>query len=134
MQAIRRLVFDNPKLAGFVLALALALKLVVSAGYMPVISGGQFIVSICSGTGPVTMVMTIPGTGQEKKGGEQPGKAEQPCAFASLSAPLLAAADPLLLASAILFVLALGLRVVVPLATVAPPYLRPPLRGPPSLI
>jgi hypothetical protein len=53
------------------------------------------------------MVITIPGLEQGKPdGGDHPGKAEQPCAFAGLSAPSLAATDPILLAVAILFALA----------------------------
>lgn len=132
MHRLRRLVLANRPFACAVLALALLMKVAIPAGFMPSISHGQIVVSICSGTGPMTMVMTIPGLehGKSEGNGHQ-GKAEQPCAFSGLSAPSLAAADPLLLAAAILFVLALGIRPMAPPASTAPPYLRPPLRGPP---
>jgi hypothetical protein len=79
------------------------------------------------------VVMTIPGVKHGNSDGrEHPGKAEQPCAFAGLSAPSLAAVDPILLTFAILFVLALGLRPLLLMAAHAPPYLRPPLRAPPA--
>ncbi|WP_293919489.1 DUF2946 family protein [Sphingobium sp. UBA5915] len=133
MHRLRHLVLANRPFACAVLALALMMKIVMPAGFMPTMSGGQIVVSVCSGMGPTTMVMTIPGLGDGKSEDEgHHGKAEQPCAFSGLSAPSLAAADPVLLAAAILFVLALGTRSVVPLASPAPPYLRPPLRGPPA--
>ncbi|WP_420822420.1 hypothetical protein [Sphingosinithalassobacter portus] len=107
------------------------LKIVIPTGFMPTMSNGQIVISICSGIGPTTMIMTIPGLEHESEGDGHGSKAEQPCAFAGLSAPPLAAADPLLLAAAVLFVLALGMRPLVLPASKAPPYLRPPLRGPP---
>lgn len=110
------------------------MKIAIPAGFMPTISGGQMVVSICLGTGPMTMVMAMPGLeqGQPDHDGHH-AKPEQPCAFSGLSAPFLAAADPILLAAAILFVLALGMRPEVMRISTAPPYLRPPLRGPPAI-
>jgi hypothetical protein len=132
---LRRLVLSHRPLVIAILALALLMKLAMPAGFMSNAGNGQIVISICSGTGASTMVVTIPGLEHGKPdGGDYPGKAEQPCAFAGLSAPSLAAADPILLAAAILFVLALGMR---PLALPAPSaraYLRPPLRGPPAHI
>ena len=127
---LRRLVLNNPALASFVLALALAMKLVVPAGFMPTVDDGHIVISICTGTGPMKMVMAVPGKAPGEDGGHHE-KAEQPCAFAGLSLPSLAAADPALLAAAILFVMVLGLRPIIPIARTAAPYLRPPLRGPP---
>jgi len=132
---LRRLVLSNHRLAIAILALALLMKLIMPAGFMPTVSNGQIVVSMCSGTGPMEVVMTIPGLGhQPDNGGAHGGKAEQPCAFAGLSAPSLAAADPILLATAILFLLALGIRAPLLPASAAPPYLRPPARGPPANI
>jgi len=121
-------------LASVVIALALAMKLMMPAGFMPTVTSGQIIVSICSGTGPTTMAIAIPGLEHGGQGdhGKQDG-AEQPCAFAGLIAPL-AAADLALLAIAILFVIALGFRPMVQWVATAPPYLRPPLRGPPAAV
>lgn len=131
MHRLRRLVLANRPFACAVLALALLMKIAVPSGFMPTIANGQIVVSVCSGMGPTTMVITIPGLEHESGGDDHRGKAEQPCAFAGLSAPSLAAADPFLLAAAILFVLALGMRPLALPASTAPPYLRPPLRGPP---
>lgn len=116
------------------LALAFLMKLVMPSGFMPTVANGQIVISVCSGTGPTTMVMTIPGLkhGKGDGSGDQ-AKPDQPCAFAGLAAPSLAAADSLLLALAILFVLALGTRPAATLEATAPPRLRPPLRGPPAL-
>lgn len=133
MRALRTLVLGNQVLVAALLALALLMKLAVPAGFMPTISDGRILVSVCSGTGPTTMVMTIPGVEHGKPDGDtRHDKAEQPCAFAGLSAPSLAAADPILLAAAILFVLILGTRPFAALVSTTPPHLRPPLRGPPA--
>ncbi|OAN63175.1 hypothetical protein A7X12_01335 [Sphingomonas sp. TDK1] len=100
---------------------------------MPTVAEGRMVVRMCSGTGPMTMVMAIPGLEQGKHDGEDHReKHEPPCAFSGLSAPSLAATDPILLALALLFVLAMGIRVLAAPAMAAPPYLRPPLRGPPA--
>ncbi len=134
MHRLRNLVLANLPFACAVLALALVMKIVIPAGYMPTVSNGQIVVSICSGTGPMTMVMTIPGLDHGKSDGDDhQRKAEQPCAFSGLSAPSLAAAAPILLAAVILFVLALGTRPLALPASTAQPYLRPPLRGPPAI-
>lgn len=135
MHLLRRLVLSNHRLAIAILAVALLMKLVVPAGFMPASSNGQIVISLCSGSGPTKMVMTVPGLGQTPDGGgDHGGTAEQPCAFAGLSTPSLAAADPILLTTAILFVLALGTRALLLPASTPPPYLRPPLRGPPAHI
>lgn len=134
MHRLRRLVLANRPFACAIIALALMLKIAVPAGFMPTMSNGQIVVSVCSDMGPATMVITIPGLKHSKSDSEgQHGKAEQPCAFSGLSAPSLAAADPILLAAAILFVLALGMRPLLLPAATAIPYLRPPLRGPPAI-
>lgn len=133
MQPLRRLVASHRLVAGAILALALAMKLVMPTGFMPTVADGRIVVRMCSGTGPMTMVMTIPGLEQGKHDGEgHPDRHEPPCAFSGLSAPSLAAADPILLALAILFVLSMGVRALAAPTTAAPPYLRPPLRGPPT--
>lgn len=107
------------------------MKLLIPAGFMPMVADGRMVVRLCSGTGP--MAMAVSGFGQNKTDHDSNhDKHEQPCAFSGLSAPSLAAADPALLALAILFVLAMGIRALALPATAAPPYLRPPLRGPPA--
>ncbi|WP_010542916.1 hypothetical protein [Sphingomonas elodea] len=132
MQPLRRLVASHRVVAGAILALALVMKLLIPAGFMPTVANGQMVVRMCSGTGPMTMVMAIPGFEDKADREGDHDKHAQPCAFSGLSTPSLAAADPILLALAILFVLAMGVRALAAPTTSAPPYLRPPLRGPPA--
>lgn len=132
MHVLRRLALKNRKLAGLVLALALAMKLLVPGGFMPTSSDGGIVISICSGTGPTTMVMTIPGLEHGKSNEGHQGKADQHCAFAGLSVPSLAAADPVLLTIAIAFAMALALWPTTAPIVRARSHLRPPLRGPPA--
>ena len=131
MHLARYLVFANRRLAGLILLLPLAMKLIVPVGFMPSVTDGRFTFSICSGAGP--MVMAMPGMdhGKSSEPG-QAGKSEPPCAFSGLAAPALAAADAVLLAIALLFVMALGMRAVAPRHAPATPHLRPFLRGPPA--
>lgn len=119
-------------LAGVLIALAMMMKLLVPGGFMPTYNHGRFVISICSGAGSMNMVINIPGLESDKPGERQHGKSEQPCAFSGLSAPSLAAADPILLAMAILFIMALALRPMVPIGARQHARLRPPLRGPPA--
>ena len=59
-------------------------------------------------------------------------KVEAPCAFSGLFSPTLAAADALLVAAAIAFILATGFRLPPRIALWRDIYLRPPAIGPPS--
>ena len=108
------------------------MKVLVPAGYMPTVSGNSMIIQICSGYGPMTMAMPIPGKNDSTGQNEHQGKAEMPCAFSGLYAPSLAATDPVLLALAILFIMVAAIRVAIPVPASSPAYLRPPLRGPPT--
>jgi hypothetical protein len=131
--AIRHLLRYHRRLALWVIVLALALKVVVPGGYMVGTEGGSITVQLCSGYGPQTMVVAMPGMAHhsEKKGDH--GKSEMPCAFSGLSGPSLAAVDPLLLLAAIAFILLTVFRLADrPAVRRALPYLRPPLRGPPA--
>ncbi|WP_240950325.1 hypothetical protein [Novosphingobium sp. ERN07] len=133
MNRLRRLAFSNRVFACALIALALAMKLAVPAGFMPVMSGGQIVVAMCSGSGPMTMAIAIPGLkqGKSESGGEH-DKADAPCAFAGHSVPSLGAMPELLLAVAMAFIVALGLRPLAFPASPEPPYLRLHLRAPPA--
>ena len=115
-------------------ACALVMKVLVPAGFMPVVSAGRVTIEICAGTAPSPMTMattmSMPGMAHHADKSGPQGR-EMPCAFSGLTAPSLAAVDPVLLAIAIAFIvgLAFGVRTAVPIAAQA--YLRPPLRGPP---
>ncbi|KQN26856.1 hypothetical protein ASE86_05115 [Sphingomonas sp. Leaf33] len=130
---MRRLFHVRPGLACAIVALALAMKLLVPAGFMPTVSHGRIVVSICSGTGPMTMVVEMPGMAHHAPtdAPKHDEGASAPCAYAGLMAPSLAATDPLLLAIALLVAMAMALRPVALPLVPAPARLRPPLRGPP---
>lgn len=152
MPAIRSLLAQR-HLAALICAAALLLKLLVPAGYMIAVDEGRFTITLCSGTAPRTVTMTMPGMhgdmagmhgaahrrihasghGAKDHGGSTDhDKAEMPCAFAGLTAASLAAVDAILLATLIAFVMTVG-----PAGRALPPtlrraHLRPPLRGPPA--
>ena len=115
-------------------ACALVMKVLVPAGFMPVVSAGRVTIEICAGTAPAPMsmatTMSMPGMAHHADKSGHQGR-EMPCAFSGLTAPSLAAADPLLLAIAIAFIVALVFRVRAAIPVAARAYLRPHLRGPP---
>lgn len=131
MTSLRRFLIDRPWLALALVVLALSVKFVVPAGFMPTASAGGIAITICSGTGPMTMVMPSDTTGHA--GDEQKAKPDAPCAFAGLALPSLGGADPIQLALALAFVLAIGLASATVWPRLAVAHLRPPLRGPPAL-
>ncbi|WP_174297041.1 hypothetical protein, partial [Sphingomonas bacterium] len=127
MTAVRRLIAQR-HLAVLICAAALALRLLVPAGYMIGGHGSRLAIEPCSGLAsmPMTMSETGPGVGPGM-GGDIPdhggkdhgqkdhgGRAEMPCAFSGLSAASLAAADPVRLAALVAFVMAVRLRPAAP--------------------
>ena len=143
---LRRLILCHRALAVLICVVALAVKLLVPAGYMIGDAGGRTVMILCPGaampaavtaaTATATATAMDHGAMATHAAGEDAGKAhgmaEPPCAFAGLAAPALAAADPLLLAIAIAYGLAVALRPVRVAPRAAAPHLRPPLRGPPA--
>ena len=134
MNRFRALIRDHARLTLVLLALALAVKAVVPAGFMLSAGGERFLtVTICSDASgsPKQMQIAIPG--KKTAGGDYSDAAAKPthCAFSGLGHAALGTTDPLLLAGALAFILLVGLA---PLR--APPvralsFLRPPLRAPP---
>jgi len=118
------------------LALALMMRAMVPAGYMTQASSHELVVQICSNSANSTQStyrLAIPSKehGSPKHGAEH---AKATCAFSSLNHAALGGADPILLAIAFLFILALGFQAqrALPLGAIA--NVRPPVRGPPCLI
>jgi hypothetical protein len=131
MHPVRRRLLQHPWLAAWLVASTLLLRIVVPTGYMIGFEHGAITIELCSGYGPMKMDMPMPGMSHNDHKDDH-GKTEQPCAFSGLSMPSLAAADPLLLALAIIFILFTAFRRPdLPIAG-APDYFRPPLRGPPA--
>ncbi len=136
MQAVRHLLAQR-HFAVLLCAATLMLKLLVPTGYMIDSHHGRMTIAMCSGTGPATIAMEMPGMhgGMTDHGkSKDHGKAEMPCAFSGLSAAMTDAIDPIQLTALIAFVLALGLVATILPAPSRPAFLRPPLRGPPAYL
>ena len=136
MSSLRAFSHRYVQLTLVLVVLAMAVKALVPAGYMISPAGERFLtVTICadaSGT-PKQMRIAIPD--KNETGGEHSEAADksQSCAFSGLGHSALAGADPVLLATALAFILLVGFA-----SLYTPPagdirFLRPPLRGPPSL-
>lgn len=136
MGSIRAFLRVHGRLALLLLALALAAKVVVPAGYMlgavDGFGGKVLTISVCADAqgGGFIKHIVVPSTDKGDRGDE---KGKDACAWSSLAFTALAVADAALLGAALLFILALGFSAAPRprLARVA--HLRPPLRGPPSL-
>ena len=132
MRSLRAFTRDHRGLTAFLIALALAMKALVPAGYMLSESNAVLTVQICADAQGqhLTKQIAIPMSGKAAGGETKHGAAGGGCAFGSL-AMALSGTDGILLALALVFVLVLGF------APGHPPRLRriarslPPLRGPP---
>jgi hypothetical protein len=125
--ALRHFLRQHAGIAAFVVAMALALRVVVPAGYMPTLQSGAITITLCDGYGPAQMVMKMPGMEHHDQ-----SQAQQRCAFADLALPSLAGADPIQLAAAIAFILLAAFFAIPAFVLRRPRQLRPPLRGPPA--
>lgn len=134
MTGLRQYLLRHRAVAVWLVALALLMRVLVPTGYMLGMSAGSITVELCSGHGAMPMPMPMPMPGMAHHGGDRSdhGKAEQPCAFSGLSAPSLAAADPILLALVVAFIVATAFRAAVPSLARRPAFLRPPTTGPPA--
>ena len=133
MAVLRHYILRHRLLAVWLIAAALLMKVLVPTGYMASTSAGSIVIEICTGYGPQKMVMAMPGMEHHQDKKRDHGKAGAPCAFSGLSAPSLAAADPLVLALAFAFIMAGVFRLAIAGAVATPAFLRPPSRGPPAL-
>ncbi len=136
MLAVRTLLAQR-HLAPLLCVATLLLKLLVPTDYMIDSVHGRLTITLCSGVEPRTMTSEMPGMhGDMPNHGKSKdhGKAEMPCAFSGLSAAALGAIDPIQLAALIAFVMAMGIIGIALLPPSTPPYLRPPLRGPPAYL
>ncbi len=137
MSRFRALIRDHARLALVLLALALAVKAIVPAGFMLSAEGDRFLtVTICSdasGT-PQEMQIAIPGKNGAGSDHSEGAAKATPCAFAGLGYSALGGADPLLLAAALAFILLIGIAPLPQLPLRDLPFLRPQLRGPPASV
>ncbi|MCW1429918.1 DUF2946 family protein [Novosphingobium sp. JCM 18896] len=133
MHALRALVHRHRLLAAMIVVCALAMKIAVPAGYMLGQHGKVLTVEICADASgsTVTKQIVVPASHGDK---ETQAKASETCPYAALGFPALNGADPLLLALALAFILALGFVPAQALPLQRRRFARPPLRGPPALV
>ncbi|MFM5917138.1 MAG: DUF2946 family protein [Novosphingobium sp.] len=133
MNQLRAFIRERTWLAlGLVMA-TLVMKALVPGGYMLASQGKVITVQLCddTGGGHLTEQMVIPlkpGTGQGTA-----DHSKSACPYSSLTYASLGGTDPLLLAIALAFIVALGFLPLPPRLLALGTHLRPPLRGPPLL-
>lgn len=114
-------------IAAMIVVVALALRILVPAGFMPVAGNGTITVGLCN-SAVSQIVIEIPGLKHQPDG----EKASGGCAFSDLSLPSLGGVDAIQLATLIAYLVAAGIACVVVQSYRAIDRLRPPLRGPPA--
>lgn len=118
---------------------ALLIKMLVPMGYMPSLADGVFAIQPCVSQSAEVPVMTagdhthVAHHDNHTEGGEY-SAFHAPCAFSGLAIPGLAAADPILLAIAIFFIIANAFRITPTLIMWRSVRLRPPSQGPPATL
>ncbi|MDK2769824.1 MAG: hypothetical protein KYX69_19145 [Sphingomonas sp.] len=127
----RGLILSHRWWAAALIALALAMKLAVPAGFMPVERAGKIVVMVCTGMGQQRLEIDVPGMPVKQDGATR--AAGQPCAFAGLGLDMLSGVDLVLLAAALAFILALGFVGVAVVRVDRGRQLWPPMRGPPLI-
>ena len=129
MRGLRAFLLHHRRLAVLLVVLALAMKTLVPPGYMVGSSSRALTILVCAdSTGARSAVqVTIP---QGSK--DLASKDHKPCTFAGHGSPALGGADPIQLALALAFVLALGFLAIKAPRLVAAHRILPPPCGPPS--
>lgn len=129
MIGVRDVLQRHAMIAMSIMVLVLAVRALIPAGYMTSASPAGLTVELCSGVSGKTVTIALPGQSSHQHHGKD--QADKPCAFASLAQAMTPAADPVLLASAIAFIIALGVLLYSSPPQARTGHLRPPLRGPP---
>lgn len=129
MTGLRSFLQQHRGLALWLVAAALLVRLLVPAGFMPVVSQGRVTLAPCSGVMPAMAGMAH----HDRAPAEDGARHDMPCAFAGLAAPALGAADPVLPVVAAALLGTATFRDHETRPAPLPPRLRPPLRGPPRL-
>jgi hypothetical protein len=137
MHAIRASFLRHRAMALAVVALALAMKALVPAGYMVGGDVRTLTVRICDGidhgASAAIAIPMKPGAAGHGAG-DKAGHDQQACPFSALGHVGQAGADPIQLALALAFIVLLGFAAPHFAPVAAPSRLRPPLRAPPALI
>ncbi len=135
MQLLRAFFLHHRRMAALLIALTLAMKALVPAGFMLGGDSRVITVQICADAlgQQITQKIVLPLNQSGGHSGEDKAKTDSPCHFTALGHAMLGGADPVLLALALVFILALGFAPVLAPAPRRIAFLRPPLRGPPAL-
>ena len=134
MSSIRTFIMANSRLAAAFLALALCMKLLVPAGFMPEVRGHGLSIEVCDGSsgGHRLTSIEVPQAGKASSG--KHAKADGVCPFTALAQavhPIDAAFGP----ASILAIAGILSGIVLAAAAPHPKWnLRPPLRGPPAIV
>jgi hypothetical protein len=128
---LRRLLTRSPRLALVLVAMVLATRLLVPAGFMVSAGHGAALIA-CPGVAPAA-AEAHRGHHAHRDSPAPHQAADQPCAFAALAAPVLVALAVALLAAVPLRAIATAPPRPAARALRAPPRWRPPLRAPPAL-
>ncbi len=136
MISLRAMNHRYAKLTLVLLALAFAVKALVPAGYMISSNSERFLtVTICADASgiPKQMRIAIPDKDQTGSDHSETADKSQACAFSGSGHAALGSADPVLLGAALAFILLIGFAPLRAQPARGASFLRPPLRGPPSL-
>jgi Protein of unknown function (DUF2946) len=135
MTQLRAYFFEQHRLTITMIALALLIKALVPAGYMIGAHDKVLTVEICgdaSGKHYTTQIVIPHDAARDVSPGNH-AKSDGACSYSALSFAALAGAPPFLLVLLLAFILATRFAAVRPEPPAQAKYLRPPLRGPPSL-
>ena len=132
MNLLRAFLLQHRTLAIALVMVTLCMKVLVPTGFMISQDSKVLTIEICADAlgDHAAKQIAIPMKGGAAKGEKSKGE----CPFASLSTAPLGGAHPALLALALAFIMALGFAPAVLPVPKRVSHLRPPLRGPPTLV
>ncbi len=116
------------------IALALCMKIIIPAGMMVNTSSKHITVQVCTGMGITERTLVIPMERTPDDGHKNSKSNDVPCAYSALSMAGTHDDPANLFAAALAFIFALGFAACLPSWQRITRHLRPPLRGPPTLI
>jgi hypothetical protein len=135
MYSLRNLIHARPIFAIFILVMALSVKLAVPSGYMISAGSKTITVGLCTdGMGATQTTIDIPMDPASRDAPTHKAGTDISCAFSVLSMGAIGAADPVLLAGALAFILLLGTIFIQQMFAQKGVRWHPPLRGPPVRI
>jgi hypothetical protein len=133
MDSLRAFFLQYRSAAILLVLAALCMKSLVPTGYMIGQEGKALTVQICNDALSDHAIKNIALPMKEGSGGSGLKQSKAECPYSAMSMAALSGADPALLALALAFIVALGFAPSPVPAARRALYLRPPLRGPPSL-